>query len=81
MSVGSDVGYAVGVAGVVLAITRYWIDQRRARPIVICHEDQKRTLREGRFVAEAHITNESAASAFNIRFGVCAGGVYVPVDA
>jgi hypothetical protein len=78
MSVGSDVGYAVGIAGVVLATTRYWIDQRRALPIVICHEDQKRRLREGRFVAEAHITNEIAASAFNIRFGVRVGGVYAP---
>jgi hypothetical protein len=30
------------------------------------------------FVADAHITNESAASAFNIRFGIRVGGVYVP---
>jgi hypothetical protein len=47
-------------------------ERRRARPVVICHEDQKRDLRG---IALIHLTNESAASAFNIRFGINAAGV------
>jgi hypothetical protein len=80
LSLASIISYAVGVAGIagfLVAITRYWIDQRRARPIVLCHEDQKRTIRDGRFEADAHITNESASSAFNIRFGLVVGDRYV----
>lgn len=82
MSVGAVVGYAVGVAGITLAITRYWIDQRRARPIVICHEHRRRHFKDvagaSYWAASAHLTNESAASAFNIRFGIMVRDVPVP---
>ncbi len=82
MSVGAVVGYAVGVTGIALAITRYWIDQRRARPIVICHEEQKRHTKQiagtSYWAASVFLTNESAASAFNIRFGISVAGIPIP---
>ena len=71
---GSDVGYVVGVVGLGVGLWRYRIDQRRARPIVICHEEQKRTIdfasSRNFWMAEVSLTNESSASAFNIRFGI-----------
>jgi hypothetical protein len=74
MSVGQEIGYAIGAAGVVLAYVTHRIEGRRARPVVVCHEDQKRDLHG---VALVHLTNESAASAFNIRFGITMEGVHI----
>jgi hypothetical protein len=80
MSTSSDIAYIVGLGGLGLAVLREWMaarERRRARPVVITHEDQKRTLRNGQQVASVHITNESAVSAFNIRFGIYIRGVPV----
>jgi hypothetical protein len=76
VSTWSKVGYVVGAVGLGIAILRYFrerVEQRRVRPVVIAHEDRRRHISERRFVATAYLTNESSASAFNIRFGVTIG--------
>jgi len=83
-SVASDITFWIGVGGFAVVIVREWVasrERRRARPVVICHEDQKRTFAHRPhedWEARVHLTNESAASAFNVRFGVEMGGVHVP---
>lgn len=74
MPVGQEIGYAIGAAGVVVAYVSHRIERRRARPVVVCHEDQKRDLHG---VVLVHLTNESATSAFNIRFGIVVGDVHI----
>jgi hypothetical protein len=70
-------GIAAGLATVgvfVMAALAYYIEQRRVRPIVICHEAKTRhsvhELDQGWWAASVYLTNESSASAFNIRFGI-----------
>lgn len=77
VSVGAVIAISVGaatVAGLALSALTYWITQRRVRPIVICHEHQKRHIRHeatrGYWVASVYLTNESTTSAFNVRFGI-----------
>lgn len=78
MAVGPDIGYAIGAFGVALTVVTQRIERRRARPVVVCHEDQKRHFIEGgRQAASVYLTNESAASAFNVRFGIDVRGVHV----
>lgn len=75
-SVASEITFWIGVGGFAIVIVREWSasrERRRARPVVICHEDQKRTFAhrpQEDWVAQVHVTNESAASAVNVRFGV-----------
>lgn len=80
--VGPEIVFGIGVATFGLAVTRELIairERRRSRPVVVLHEDAKRHFIEGGAqAASVHLTNESAASAFNIRFGVQVGGVMVP---
>ena len=84
MGFASDFGYGVGVVsfiGVAITSLRYRIDQRKARPVVICHEAQKRGMlskgSRGLWAAKVYLTNESQASAFNIRFGIDIDGNHV----
>jgi hypothetical protein len=83
-SVALDITFWIGVCGFAIVIVREWIasrERRRARPVVISHEDQKRTFGQRPhedWAAQVHLSNESAASAFNVRFGVEMGGVHVP---
>lgn len=70
VSVGALIAISVGaatVAGVALSALTYWITQRRVRPIVICHEHQKRHIRDeatrSYWVASVYLTNESTTSA------------------
>jgi hypothetical protein len=70
VSIGALVGYVVGGAGAVVAYVTHRIERRRTRPVVICHESRKRALEGSIWKASVTISNESAASAFNIRFGV-----------
>jgi hypothetical protein len=80
------VGGAVAVAGFVVSALTYWITQRRVRPIVICHEQRKRHIQwehpgpgsAAFWAASAFLTNESASSAFNVRFGVDMNGNHIP---
>lgn len=89
LSTWSKVGYAVGVIGLVITLLRELRERRerrRVRPVVIAHEEQQRTIKDRNFVASVFLTNESAASAFNIRFGIVIGDVEVgwrhdPADA
>lgn len=78
---GSDVGYIIGGAGFALAVVREWIatgERRRARPVVIVHEVRRRHFTDGpNEAASVYLTNESAASAFNVRFGIKMGEVHV----
>jgi len=77
---------AVAVAGLVVSALTYWITQRRVRPIVICHEQQERHLEwehpgpdsPAFWAASVFLTNESASSAFNVRFGVDMSGNHIP---
>ncbi len=80
--VGPEIGYAIGAAGVGLTFMGQWVNRRerlRARPVVICHEDRGRHFAKphGNQAVSVHLTNESAASAFNVRFGVTLGGVAI----
>lgn len=64
--------YNIGT--LVLAARREWIahrEERRARPVVICYEDEKRALDpfEG-WTAEIHLANDSTVSAYKVSFGV-----------
>jgi hypothetical protein len=72
----ADVGIIVGAGGFALAVLREMMAarERRARPVAVCHEASKRNLQE---VATVYVTNESAASAFNIRFGINMGGTHI----
>jgi hypothetical protein len=81
ISTWSVVSGVVGVVGLGVAVVREVIagrERRRVRPVVVCHEARKRTVRDGRDVADVYLTNESGASAFNVRFGIEMHGVYVP---
>jgi hypothetical protein len=70
----AEIGAAIGAAGLAVAIIREWIaagERRRARPVVVVHEVQGRhALDERNEGVSVYLTNESAASAFNVRFGV-----------
>jgi hypothetical protein len=76
------IGAIVGILGFGAVVFREIVaalDRRRARPIVVIHEDKGRHFRDdGGLAVRAYLTNESAASAFNIRFGVELAGVRVP---
>ena len=81
MSAGSDISYAIGAAGVAvgaigvaLTIAAHRRERRLTRPVVVCHEVRKRhfiddSIARGQ-AASVYLTNESAARAFNIRFGI-----------
>ncbi|MBV8991237.1 MAG: hypothetical protein JOY58_02865 [Solirubrobacterales bacterium] len=84
MSIGAVIAIGVGaatVAGFALSALTYWITQRRVRPIVICHEHQKRHIRHeatrGYWVSSVYLTNESTTGAFNVRFGIDMAGRHV----
>lgn len=88
MPAGSEFSYAIGAAGVAigaigaaLTIRAHRLERRRARPVVICHEVRKRHFIDGLAAsgqaASVYLTNESSASAFNIRFGIYVGDVPV----
>jgi hypothetical protein len=72
--INAEIGAAIGAAGLALAIIREWIaagERRRARPVVVVHEVQGRhAVDEHNEAVSVYLTNESAASAFNVRFGV-----------
>jgi hypothetical protein len=76
---------AVGLATIglfcVTGLT-YFIETRRVRPVVICHEAQKRHIldRAARsfWVASVYLTNEGTTSAFNVRFGIDMDGNHMP---
>jgi hypothetical protein len=76
LDTGPTIGYAVGVAGLVVAVGREMIsarEPRRVPPVVVAHEVGPRHLRKevGRGqAATVYLTNESAASAFNVRLGL-----------
>ena len=77
----SVVSGVVGVVGLGVTVVREVIagrERRRVRPVVVCHEAKKRTIRDGQDIADVYLTNESAASAFNVRFGIEMHGVRVP---
>lgn len=77
----SIVSYVVGAIGVGFAGLREWYDRverRRSRPVVIVHEAQRRTVKDRKWVASVYLTNESAATAFNIRFGITVGDSELP---
>lgn len=81
-SIGPDIGYVVGVLGLAatgLRELRERRDRKRLRPVVIVHEARRRHFRDrgGGFEASVFVTNESASSAFNIRFGIDIGGAEV----
>lgn len=82
VSIWAKIGYVVGVVGVAFAAIRWWNDRRerkRVRPVVIAHERAKRHLNSKRqWVASVYLTNESATSSFNIRFGIQIGAAEVP---
>jgi hypothetical protein len=89
-SIGPDIGYAVGVAGVLFAAFRELRERRdrtRLRSVVIVHEARPRHFRDrGGFQVSVFLTNESASSAFNVRFGIQIGDAEVawrhdPADA
>jgi hypothetical protein len=75
MNIGADIGYAVGVGGIVLTVVQHWTERRRVRPVVITNEVEKRTIKEGPKVT---VTNDSTVPAFNVRYGVNIGNIYVP---
>jgi hypothetical protein len=76
--VAAVIAITIAVASFVVSALTYWIEQRRVRPIVICHEDRRRHIADRAtrsfWVASVHLTNESSTSAFNIRFGVDMAG-------
>jgi hypothetical protein len=75
------VGYIVGVLGLGITVLREWrerLERRRIRPVVIVHEQQRRSLHNRRWLARVYLTNESSASAFNVRFGIQIGDSEVP---
>jgi hypothetical protein len=82
--IGSSVGFIVGAAGLAVAIVREMIaarERRRARPVVVAHEVRRRHFRDGMGGGQAatvRLTNESSASAFNVRFGLEMKNVVVP---
>jgi hypothetical protein len=56
-----------------LAALTYWRQQRQEPPIVVCHEDAKRSIKRDEatrsfWVTSVYLTIESAVSAFDIRF-------------
>jgi hypothetical protein len=77
---------AATIAGFTVSALTYWITQRRLRPIVICHEQRKRHTRwegpkpdaDAFWAASVYLTNESATSAFNVRFGIDMNGNHIP---
>src|SRR6202035_696516 len=74
--VSAEVGYVIGEAGLGVALVRELIagrERRRARPVVIAHEAHKSGPTGDRQAAAVYLTNESAASAFNVRFGIKMG--------
>jgi hypothetical protein len=75
VNIGTDIGYAVGVGGIALTVVQHWTERRRARPVVITNEVEKRTIKEGPKVT---VTNDSTVPAFNVRYGVNMGGIYIP---
>lgn len=83
VSAGAVIAIGVGVAtiaGFGLSALAYWITQRRVRPIVICHEQRKRHIREeaatAYWAASVYLKNVSTTSAFNVRFGIDMDGRY-----
>ena len=74
MNIGSDIGYVVGITGVALTLVQHWTERRRARPVVITNEVEKRGIVEGPKVC---VSNDSTVPAFNVRYGVNIGGVHV----
>lgn len=75
VNVGAYVGYAVGIVGVTLTLLQQLRERRRARPVVITTEVQRRRIAEG---PKASVSNDSAVAAFNVRYGVNMGGVHIP---
>jgi hypothetical protein len=75
-------GEIVGTVGILIAAGREWVaarDRRRVRPVVVVHEARGRHFRQDQGLAVlAYLTNESAATAFNVRFGVELDGVLIP---
>lgn len=76
------VGELIGATGVAIALGREWAavrERRRARPVVIVHEERGRHFRDDGGVAVlVWLSNESSASAFNVRFEVEFGDVAIP---
>lgn len=76
---------AVGLATIgvfCIAGLTYYIEKRRVRPVVICHEAQKRHIADRTlksfWVASVYLTNEGTTSAFNVRFGIDMDGNHMP---
>lgn len=77
----SKLGYVVGFVGLCFAAIRWWNERRerkRIRPVVIVHQQRSRYVNDKLgLVQPVYLTNESATSAFNIRFGVQIGDAEV----
>lgn len=78
--VGLEIGYGIGTVGLVLTFAQQWVNRREPTNSPCGHLPRGR----GRHFAEhsdqavsVYLTNESAASAFNIRFGVSLAGAPV----
>jgi hypothetical protein len=72
---------AAGVAvAVITALVTHINERKRTQPIVIANEDRERHFSQsvGAWVADAHLKNEGAGPAFNVRFGVEFHGVRWP---
>jgi hypothetical protein len=83
MSTALGIGAGLATIGVFgMAMLAYYIEQRRVRPVVICHEQQKRHIvdRAARsfWVASVYLTNEGTTTAFNVRFGIDLDGSHMP---